>query len=216
MKNNIDISNEFVDFIVDKISNKVIKENTTDRARLFTLVVYKDTTTYDYKEVLDYFRSLKYCAYILHDKDLKEDLSDELDELKKAHYHIVVKYDNATTPQAISKKSGVPANYIQSIRSERQMIRYLIHKDHPDKYQYEYNDIQFTPSYEKVIKSSFDDLKTEEEQLLLIKDFIDSLKDTPDYTMKLFKLIMYVNTNNYNRIYKRYEKEFNLMLNYLD
>lgn len=216
MKDNYDLSNDFVDFIVDKISNKVIKENSTDRARLFTLIVYQDTTSYNYEEVLDYFRSLKYCAFIYHDKDLKTDLSGELEELKKPHYHIVVKYDNATTPQAISKKCGVPTNYIQSIRSERQMIRYLIHKDHPDKYQYEYNDIYFTPSYEKVIKSSFDDLKTEEEQLLLIKDFIDNLKDTPDYTMRLFKLIMYVNTNNYNRIYKRYEKEFNLMLNYID
>ena len=215
MKKNKDVSDDFVEYIVDKISQKVIRENSTDRARLFTLVIYQDTTTYDYKEVLDYFRSLKKCAYILHDKDLKSDmLGQEIDENKKAHYHIVVKYDNATTPQAISNKCGVPTNYIQSIRSERQMLRYLTHIDDKSKYQYEYNDIYFTPSYERELKSAYDDLKTEEEQLLIIKDYIDNLDKSLAYSTRLFKLILFVNTNNYNRIYKRYEKEFNSILKF--
>lgn len=214
MEKNIDLSNEFVDFIVDKISQKVIKDNATDRARIFTIVAYSDTTTYNIEEVLSYFRSLKKCAYILHNQDLKTDLSGELEELKKEHYHIVVKYDNATTPQAISNKCGIPTNYIQSVRSERQMLRYLTHIDDKEKYQYEYNDIYFTPSYERELKSAYDDLKTEEEQMLIIKDFIDHIDKNLAYSTRLFKLILFVNTNNYNRIYKRYEKQFNDILKF--
>ena len=197
--NKNDLTDEFVNYILDKISMKVIKENATDRARIFTIVLYDDTSTYNTKEVLDYFMSLKRCAFIKHTQDLKEDLNGVvLDELKKPHYHIVVKYDNATTISAISKKSGVPTNYIQPVRSERQMLRYLTHIDDKKKYQYNISDIVYTNSYQREIKSAFDDIKTEEEQMLIIQDFIKNLDSSLPYATRLFKLILSHN------VYKSY------------
>lgn len=178
-----------------------------ERYRLFSLVLYKETDTYDIKEVLTNIKSYKYYAYALHDKDLKEDLT-----LKKEHYHIVLKLDNATTISALSKKIGVPENYIQHIRNERAFVRYLIHFDDEEKYQYNLEDIKTSRSYQRFVSKCFEDKETEEEIINNINNFIYNLKGTPRQTA-LFNLIAYVNLNCYDTIFKRYRQEFTNILN---
>ena len=90
------------------------------RARLFSIILYEDTTDYDIKDVLFNIKSQKYYAYILHNKD-----TDNKGQFKKAHYHIIIRLDNASTIQALSKKIGIKENYIQVIKNERSYIRHL-------------------------------------------------------------------------------------------
>lgn len=77
-------------------------------------------------------------AFIYHDKDLKDDLSD----FKKAHYHFQVYYDTQKSLTTWGKLFGVELNYIQKINNKASAIRYLIHADNNDKAQYDIINIQ--------------------------------------------------------------------------
>lgn len=179
-----------------------------DRHRLFSIILYKDTDTYNINNILKNIKGYRYYAYILHNKDLTKDL-----ELKKSHYHIIIKTDNACTLDALSKKIGVPVNYIQFIRNERSYIRYLIHVDDEDKTQYSLNEIQCSRSYYSKVMKSFDDLETEEEIIEKIFIFIQEHNDLDYFTFyRLF--VQWLNSNCYYSIYNRYRKEFSLVLNF--
>ena len=176
------------------------------RFRLFSIILYKDSESYDFNECIKCIKGYKFYAYCKHDMDLT---SEGLE--KKTHYHIVLKLDNASTIKALSKKIGVPENYIQNIRNERSYIRYLIHFDDEDKYQYEFEDIISSRSYQRYIKKCFEDKETEEQIISNINDFINHLSGVP-YSQALFTLIAYVNDNAYDTIYKRYRQEFTTIL----
>lgn len=106
-------------------------------SRAWEVVVYPDSVVYDFANVLanvtEYFD--KWC-YILHDKDLNEDGT-----LKKAHYHVYGKFDTARTPQTVSNALGVGVASLRAVSSWRGAVRYTIHLDHPDKYQYSADDV---------------------------------------------------------------------------
>ena len=173
-----------------------------NRFRLFCLVLYKESDSYSFSEVIKNIKSYKYYAYCCHDSDL-----DDTGIPKKIHYHFVIKLDNASTIDALSKKIGVPKNYIQNIRNERAFIRYLIHFDDDDKFQYNLDDIVVSRSYKRYVSKCFDDKETEEEIIDKIYEYILNELVSLDYKTALFNLIKYVNYNCYDTIYKRYRFE---------
>ena len=176
-----------------------------NRYRLYFIELYKDTNSYNFDEVFRNLKSYKKWAYIVHDKDKNEN-----GDYKKLHYHFILHLDNACTPKALSKKIGLSTQFIQNIRNERSVVRYLIHIDDDDKYQYSKNDIITSKAYSRFVSKCFDDLETEEEMLSNIFSTIDSIMETThNYSTILFALISYVNANCYDTIYKRYRYEFN-------
>lgn len=175
-----------------------------DRFRLFSIILYEESDSYDIKNILFNIKSNKYYAYILHNKD-----KDNKGQFKKPHYHIIIRLDNATTIDALSRKLGVPSNYIQNIKNERSYIRYLIHFDDAEKYQYQLEDICCSRYYQRKIMKSFEDIETEEDIIIKIYNKIDELNDLKiDKRESIFHLIQYVNVNCYDTIYKRYRQEF--------
>lgn len=75
----------------------------------------------------------KYYWYIYHDSDL-----DDNGSIKKKHLHLVC-YDSspATIQKAIKNFEGCTLpNLVEAVRNGRAMLRYLIHKDDSDKFQY--------------------------------------------------------------------------------
>lgn len=106
-------------------------------SRTWEAVIYPDSESYNAAEVLakvtEYFD--KWC-YILHDKDLDDD-----GNLKKAHYHVYGKFDTARTPQSVSNALGVGVSSLRVVSSWRGAVRYTLHLDHPDKFQYSVDDI---------------------------------------------------------------------------
>lgn len=198
-----DITDNLITLIKEETSKKIMKENDLkDRYRLFTFVLYEDSDSYNFDDVLRIVKGYKYYAYIKHDKDKLND------EFKKPHYHCIVKLDNACTKLALSKKLGLPTNYIMNVRNERSMIRYLIHMDDKDKYQYNYNEICKSPLYDRYVSKCFDSLESESEQLANIYDFITNIHSkTDDKHQALYLLIQYVNSQCYDIIYKRYRYE---------
>ena len=110
------------------------------KSRTFLGVLYPDSESYDCSAVLERLSCLfDEWAYIVHDSD-----SDENGELKKAHIHWVGRLENATSLLAIadSKHLGVNPNSIEYCKNFKFAVRYLIHKDSPDKFQYQQDSIK--------------------------------------------------------------------------
>jgi len=186
------------------IEIKEEEEKIKDRFRLFHIVLYEDSTSYDFEETLRNLKSYNKYAYIKHIPEKEE---------KKEHYHIIIKLDNACTIQSLSKKTGVPIQHIQNIRNERSMLRYLIHKDDEDKIQYDISQVKVSSSYERFFHKAFNDIETEEQIICNIYNFITSIVGKGKSRSNcLFYLVQYVNSNCYDNIYKRYRQEFNTYL----
>lgn len=75
-------------------------------------------------------------AYILHDKDLDAD-----NKIKKLHIHFLIFFPYQKTDTAVSKQLDIPISNIRKIDNKVGAIRYLIHLDHKDKYQYNFDNI---------------------------------------------------------------------------
>ena len=124
--------------------------------------------------------------YILHDCDKysEDDLevyklkhNGELpswnpEELKKPHIHIVVHNSSNCIKRNAVRKFGVAENYVRKVGNLKQMVRYLIHKDNPEKFQYTEDQIITNASekLESFLKEEMD--ITDKARLLL--DFIYS------------------------------------------
>ena len=96
--------------------------------RQFMILLYENTKSYDYEEVINKLTSYKKWAYIKHVPEVEE---------KKEHVHAIIILENKTSISSISKKLGVPKQFIQSIQDLRQSVRYLIHLGWDDKIQYD-------------------------------------------------------------------------------
>lgn len=111
------------------------------RFRNFTGTIYKDSTTYDFVKVIlagqDYFDEF---SYIEHDKDIDE----ETGQVKKLHIHWVGRLKNPRELKTISNKLGLADHDIEIVNSYKGIIRYLIHADNEEKYQYNFSDIKTT------------------------------------------------------------------------
>lgn len=118
-----------------------------ERINCFQLVLYKDSDTLDYSKIIERIKSNEFysCKYYscCHNKD-----TDKNGEIKKEHYHVVIKLDNAISIENILKSlsneqniQSAIANNLSIIKSFKGSIRYLIHYDNKDKYQYELKDI---------------------------------------------------------------------------
>lgn len=76
-------------------------------------------------------------AYALHDNDLKKDGTP-----KKKHIHLIYWFDREKSIKALSKDIGIPENRIEWKADIYGALQYLVHKNHPDKYQYDISIIQ--------------------------------------------------------------------------
>lgn len=106
------------------------------RDRKFVAVLYPEDPTH--AEAIEKLKQGGYnFAAILHDKDVYED-GEHQGELKKPHWHIVLRFKNAVWNTAISKELGITANYLEACKDVDASLLYLVHYGNPDKAQYEY------------------------------------------------------------------------------
>lgn len=101
------------------------------QSRNFLGVLYPDSTSYDCEKVLSRLEdSFSDFAYVLHDKDV-----DENGELKKPHIHWCGKRSPAPI-STIANALCVESNSIEFCKNWKYSLRYLIHADNPEKFQY--------------------------------------------------------------------------------
>lgn len=75
---------------------------------------------------------------ILHDRDV----DNITGEIKKPHYHFVVRFQNARWNTSLSEDLNITPNYIEESRSLKRSLLYLIHYYDEDKYQYSLEDVE--------------------------------------------------------------------------
>ena len=168
------------------------------RDRKFCVILYPDDATH-----MDAFEKIKEsfdCAYILHD-------SDTLDtgELKKPHYHVVFTFPNPRYLSSVAEDLGIPENYIERCLKLNSALRYLIHADNPDKYQYPLEAVGGS------LKSKLEKLLvdvSEEAQILSLIQFLD---DTPA-KVSYRDLLVYACQNGYYSSFRRLGYGMKLLL----
>lgn len=156
------------------ISNGGKKDN---RKRWWLFVVYPESAPEDWFETLKLSFSKLYRSP-LHDKDTNADGTP-----KKAHYHVVAYCRNKLSFEAVkaitdSLHQPIP-QYVKN-QDPTGAIRYLIHLDNPDKYQYDAKDIVTagTTDLDKYLLSTGDTRQ-------MLRDIIRFCKEHRIYSLSL-------------------------------
>ena len=106
------------------------------KERYWTFIMYPDSRPENWKEYLQE-TGLQIAISPLHDKDLNADETQ-----KKPHYHVVLCFNGPTTYKRVEEIT----NYLNATIPKRVMsligvVRYLTHKDNPEKAQYNEEEI---------------------------------------------------------------------------
>lgn len=166
--------------------------------RHFVAILYPDSEIYNYDDILFNLNQFKYYAYIKHKPEKEE---------SKEHVHLFISLDSPTTIKNLSKRLGIPENYIQYVKSVRSSVRYLTHIDYPEKIQYPIEACNVSGAFWRKFRKQFEDIKSESDIIEDIYKWIDNFQ-YEDYHEKLRNLIIYINLNCYDTIFKRYRPEF--------
>lgn len=167
------------------------------RSKCFMIILYPDEDL-NHRSIFENIKSSYDCAYILHDKDLKENSLNEFD-FKKPHYHVVLYFPNARYLTGVSKKLGIESNYITAWDSRDKALLYLVHKNNPDKYQYSADFVGGNLKnilYELLSGIDMTDL----ESLTLFRDYIFSFRGH----LKLCDLLNFAIKKGILKYYKKY------------
>ena len=82
-------------------------------------------------EVLNNKSCIKDWAYIIHDKDIKDN------EVVKPHIHLCCRLKDSYDSKYIGQWFNVPENFVGKVKGKwSDMLCYLTHKNAPSKYQY--------------------------------------------------------------------------------
>lgn len=113
-------------------------ENKQDkRTRNWAMIVYPESAPEDWREILDDLH-IPWIASPLHDKDSNPDGTK-----KKPHWHVILTFENKKSFHQIKEIADkLNAPIPQACESLRGYVRYLVHTDNPEKYQYSKTNIE--------------------------------------------------------------------------
>lgn len=136
------------------------------RSRVHMLLLYPSDIAH--VEALEKIKASYDYAYCLHDKDIAEDGST-----KKAHWHVVLRFNQAVWSSAICKELGIEHNYIENVKRFDNALQYLIHYNDTDKAQYAVDEV-FGNLKQKLVESINKVEKSEGEKVVELIQFIRS------------------------------------------
>lgn len=162
------------------------------RVRTIGIVLWPDDESHIL--ALDYIKhNFENYIYILHDRDI-----DENNKPKKSHYHVILRFNNQRNIFTIAKKLGIGENNFYEIKSFTGQLRYLIHFDDDDKFQYDVSDVHGTLYMISKFKQSLKSSQDETSEVSLIYEFIENSKIDD-----LHILLDYVLENNLYSSFRR-------------
>jgi hypothetical protein len=110
--------------------------NAKNRSSWWSCIIYPDSVPDNYIDIIKDWH-LPVAMSPLHDKDLNP-VGDE----KKAHWHLIVKFDSLKSyNQVVDITSELNGTIPQIVNSPVGLIRYFVHKDNPEKHQYNWAEI---------------------------------------------------------------------------
>ena len=118
------------------------------RFKCWSLIFYPDSAPAEWVEMIQELHLMCWVSPV-HDRDCwtsadeKKNPEHVAGTFKKAHYHLVVEYPNPISAEDFLKDFAFlkGSKYAERVRDKIPMIRYLIHKDDPQKAQYNSEDI---------------------------------------------------------------------------
>ena len=122
-------------------------------------------------------------ALILHDKDYYE----ETGEIKKAHYHIIIYFENAKRLNTLSDELGLAPNYIRT-EEIKKGLEYLIHKNNKDKYQYSIDEVR-GPLKDRLQNFINKSIESENTSIMLLYEIINKY-DGPIYLEYIIPVVL--------------------------
>ena len=176
----------------------------SERSRSFCMILYEDDSSH--MQLLDLIVERYNFAFIRHDKDIwSDDVIDEntgeikykKGESKKPHYHVVIDFPNPRSRKKVQEQLGI--DFLMTCNFYF-YIRYLIHEDDYDKYQYKKEEIE-TNMLERVYNAIGREYKKEEQETrLLYKHIVEqnfiTFRQLTDYAME-HGLIQELKKNTY-------------------
>lgn len=109
------------------------------RSRCHVAVLYPEDPTH--VSAIDKLMQNGYnFAAILHDEDVYED-GEKKGEKKKPHWHVVIRFKNASWNTSIAKDLGITPNYLELCKDLDASLLYLVHYANPEKAQYDYEKV---------------------------------------------------------------------------
>lgn len=113
-----------------------MSKNKDQRARTWTFVVYPESAPENWRDILSDYH-IPWVESPLHDKDVNPD-----GEVKKAHWHIILFFDGKKSFEQVQEiTDALNAPIPQKTANAKGLVRYLIHMDNPEKYQYKREEI---------------------------------------------------------------------------
>lgn len=146
------------------------------RSRVHMLLLYPDNE--QHAQAIEKIKQSYDYAMILHDKDTwteedeKKNPDHKAGEVKKAHYHVVLRFQQAVWSSAICKNLGIEQNYIEDVKKFDNALQYLIHYNDNDKVQYSVDDVKGNLKT-KLVESINKVEKSEGEKVVELIEFIN-------------------------------------------
>lgn len=137
------------------------------RSKAYSLLLYPDND--NHMITLGVIKQCYKYAYILHNKDREKDLTE-----KKDHVHCVVIFNTQKYLDNFCEEIGIDSRFVQKVQNLKSSIRYLIHKDDIDKYQYNEGEIVTNMNWINITKYLYDELSVEEKAEKIIDIMVES------------------------------------------
>lgn len=171
---------------------------TTKTCEVMQYLEYMDC---DYEEIekrIQAITNLKTYCIMLHDKDVLKDGNP-----KKPHFHAVLTFTDGKTWESIAAAVGVEKQYVNKIKTTTARAQaYLIHKNDPDKFQYDAADVRANFDYiEKM-----DDIK----RTISIEEVINRIEKEE---IKPYNIYTAVDANTYAKYKPKLERAFEYVQN---
>lgn len=153
------------------------------RNRTYVAVLYPEDPSH--AAAMEKLKSNGYTyAAILHDQDVYED-GENKGELKKPHWHLVIKFPNAVWNTSLAKDLGITPNYLEKCKNLDSALLYLVHYGYEDtKFQYDVENV-FGPLQRKLIALLQD--TDEGTRALQIVDIVENCPGKVSYSELLKK-----------------------------
>lgn len=153
---------------MSKEKSSIIGLDKNGQSRYWTFLVYEDSAPEDWRSILDEFHA-PWVESPYHDKDINPD-----GESKKPHWHIMMYFEGKKSyEQMLHIVDMLNSPMPMPVLSPTGLIRYFIHLDNPEKFQYSMLDI--VPHQGMDITKYF--LPTETQHLAYLHQMFDFIRE---------------------------------------
>lgn len=143
-----------------KIENK--------RSLYWTLILYDDSENLNFHEKIEKLKGYEY-LYIKHDKDIVP----QTGEIKKIHYHVVLKFKNYKWLKSLSEELSIPMNYFEPVKNLNNILCYLIHYKEETKHHYDLTEVKGSHSFKDKLNKLINSIDlSEDERVSIIFNYI--------------------------------------------